>query len=58
MFSRLASSRAWRYGPTARVLRDLSLPQSLEWAKLPATPGNRGCRLEPLGNIQRGPADE
>ena len=36
------------------MLRDLPLPQSPEWAKLSATTRNRGCRLEPSGNMSEG----
>ncbi len=34
-------------------LCELSLPQFLEWAKLAATTGIGGCRLEPLGNLSK-----
>ena len=39
-----------------RVLRDLSLPRSLEWAKLPATTRKSGMSAQPLCNMSE-PAD-
>ena len=49
MFSRLGSPRASRRGPATRVLRDLSLPRSLEWVKLPATTRESGMSARAFG---------
>jgi len=47
-----------RCGPAACVLRDLSLPQSLEWAKLPAITRKWGISARAFVQSRRGPADE